>query len=428
MTVGVTIVFDNSTPICDFCPPLREAKGYTIFASAWSHQRNCFSTPRESNFYLVRGHTTLCHDWNIARFSLLPIIQSWQQKLEYSPDQFDQASKCCRPRLLWFERKKVVWTDNKQDELLTSVFVNVYTKLFIWIENWKKISEMDLIRVRLQQIFRLTKIRRRHRFKISAFILQRYRFSCTSLFLFSPRIRMGKFVRDKEGRMVAVSGSPVLEKVLDRKPRDCQQCGFTKWSKGDKLYILAGNVWVCPDCAIDKGLPPQFYHRNHYATLPIPGSVQQHFLSHGTQQGKHGQSGLGEILACMCYFWVPKRSRDALVHYIIAHHHLHVSPSLWKDLLTSRTRTSFKSKVQSWISFWSTRLLYLLVDVDLMETYKSLVRKFFTSWNDVVFWKCRSKTSPSCYEGTLSLRHDSDSSTLAEVHLEAILLRYWIYA
>ena len=130
---------------------------------------------------------------------------------------------------------------------------------------------------------------------------------------------MGKFLRDQEGKMVALAGTPVLEKTLDRKPRDCQVCGFSKWAKGDKLFILSGNEWLCPDCAVAKGLSTEHYHRNYYATQPPPAGyvgpihsnnaaammntnnsiVASKLASNNRQKS---QSGLGECFACMCYF------------------------------------------------------------------------------------------------------------------------------
>jgi hypothetical protein len=49
---------------------------------------------------------------------------------------------------------------------------------------------------------------------------------------------MGKFLRDKDGNMVTIGGAPVLERVLDKKPRDCEHCGFNQWILGDKVFII----------------------------------------------------------------------------------------------------------------------------------------------------------------------------------------------
>ena len=80
---------------------------------------------------------------------------------------------------------------------------------------------------------------------------------------------MGKFLRDSQGNMVAIEGGLVLERKLDRKPRDCESCGFSKWAKGDKCFIIQGGgggmQWICPDCAIVKGLPIEFYHKNYFS-------------------------------------------------------------------------------------------------------------------------------------------------------------------
>jgi hypothetical protein len=111
---------------------------------------------------------------------------------------------------------------------------------------------------------------------------------------------MGKFLRDKEGNLVNINGGLVLEKVLDRKPRDCELCGFHKWVKKDKIFIIqrnglgmpilgtknnnkgtvvpppfggtsGGMEWICPDCALRRGLPPEHYHKNYYAVPTAEG-------------------------------------------------------------------------------------------------------------------------------------------------------------
>jgi hypothetical protein len=120
---------------------------------------------------------------------------------------------------------------------------------------------------------------------------------------------MGKFLRDKDGNLVNINGGLVLEKILDRKPRDCEQCGFQKWVKKDKIFIIqrnelgmtvlgkksnngtvvpphfggtgGGMEWICPDCALRRGLPPEHYHRNYYAT-PTPEALW--ILQHQQQQ------------------------------------------------------------------------------------------------------------------------------------------------
>lgn len=127
---------------------------------------------------------------------------------------------------------------------------------------------------------------------------------------------MGKFLRDKDGNFVAIDGGLVLEKTLDRKPRDCESCGFSRWVRKDKIFIIqqqqtqtqqqpqqqqcqttilsfppqvrvcdgsmgdggavaafgggggggGGMEWICPDCALQRGLPPEHYHKNFYST------------------------------------------------------------------------------------------------------------------------------------------------------------------
>eukprot|EP00980_Cylindrotheca_fusiformis_P025995 scaffold15116_cov65-Cylindrotheca_fusiformis.AAC.2 len=80
---------------------------------------------------------------------------------------------------------------------------------------------------------------------------------------------MGKFLRDKDGNLVSVGGAPVLERTLERKTKDCDACGYKRWCRGDKLFILqspTGSMeWLCPDCAVRRGLPQEHYHRNFHS-------------------------------------------------------------------------------------------------------------------------------------------------------------------
>lgn len=89
---------------------------------------------------------------------------------------------------------------------------------------------------------------------------------------------MGKILRDKEGKIVSVGGFPVLERTLERKPKNCQACGFTDWSRGDKVFIFQSEngimEWLCPDCACHRGLPVAYYHRNINATIRPPSNLQ----------------------------------------------------------------------------------------------------------------------------------------------------------
>jgi len=77
---------------------------------------------------------------------------------------------------------------------------------------------------------------------------------------------MGKFLRDTDGNIVSVAGAPVLERIIERKTKPCEQCGFKNWRRGDHLFIVQSNTglmqWLCPDCAVKRGLPKEFYFRN----------------------------------------------------------------------------------------------------------------------------------------------------------------------
>jgi hypothetical protein len=113
---------------------------------------------------------------------------------------------------------------------------------------------------------------------------------------------MGKFLRNAKGDIVAVGGAPVLAKTLDRKPRDCQSCGFTKWVKGDKLFIVqnpsGAMEWICPDCAMERGLPEEHYRRNHYVAFnPRIATTTQR-----DEDIQRKVGGTSDLAACMCYF------------------------------------------------------------------------------------------------------------------------------
>ena len=114
---------------------------------------------------------------------------------------------------------------------------------------------------------------------------------------------MGRFLKDAKGNIVTVSGAPVLEKTLDRKPRDCEGCSFAKWVKGDKLYIVQNSngamEWLCPDCACEKGLPEEYYKRNHYAPHNARIAAVQEKME---AQRKASVSSTSDFAACMCGF------------------------------------------------------------------------------------------------------------------------------
>jgi hypothetical protein len=144
---------------------------------------------------------------------------------------------------------------------------------------------------------------------------------------------MGKFLRDKDGELVAIDGGLVLEKTLDRKPKDCEQCGFNKWVKKDKIFIIQrnqpavvsplptfpqlrqqahrataaaampqsafGNIggsmeWICPDCALQRGLPPEHYHKNFYA-VTSPQSLK---LLEQCKQRRHQGAEQKQMSGC----------------------------------------------------------------------------------------------------------------------------------
>ena len=110
---------------------------------------------------------------------------------------------------------------------------------------------------------------------------------------------VGSFLKDRNNKLVTIDGSPVIQKILKksgRKPRACQQCGFERWCVNDTCYVVSriGTVqqdgndndhnngssppldfdgggsleWLCPNCAVKRGLPKEFFTKNKYG-LPL---------------------------------------------------------------------------------------------------------------------------------------------------------------
>ena len=145
---------------------------------------------------------------------------------------------------------------------------------------------------------------------------------------------MGKFLKDSEGNLVAIDGGLVLERTLDRKPRDCESCGYNRWVRKDKVFIIQGGSgnsptkggmnassasnnnhnteiiqensipggylgggsmeWICPDCALKRGLPVEFYHKNFYA--PWNPQARNATLQNGQATGRTTRRNLPEPL------------------------------------------------------------------------------------------------------------------------------------
>jgi len=178
---------------------------------------------------------------------------------------------------------------------------------------------------------------------------------------------MGKFLRDATGNLVAIDGGLVLERILDRKPRDCESCGYSKWVKKDKVFIIQGGTmpisgadatataavaaekevnrtrnntntnnkntasddrniirdhdaalggyvgggsmeWICPDCAVKRGLPVEFYHKNFYAPASPHNTKRRKGGSSSTSKKKKNHRGdtpldaLLDLTGSLCSF------------------------------------------------------------------------------------------------------------------------------
>mmetsp|Transcript_1875 Transcript_1875/g.2638 ORF Transcript_1875/g.2638 Transcript_1875/m.2638 type:complete len:203 (+) Transcript_1875:63-671(+) len=70
-----------------------------------------------------------------------------------------------------------------------------------------------------------------------------------------------------------LDGVPCTRHILKtgRRAKECEDCAFSEWEPGDVKYILEewevgvgdlARVHLCPTCAIKRGLPPDFFHKN----------------------------------------------------------------------------------------------------------------------------------------------------------------------
>ena len=112
------------------------------------------------------------------------------------------------------------------------------------------------------------------------------------------------FLKDQDGNIVTVGGAPVLEKVLDKKPRDCELCGYDQWVLGDSCYIMqntkeGGMMWFCADCALRRGLPKEHYKRNYYSKATDQES--ENLAARSTLNPLKILTG-SDLGACFCYF------------------------------------------------------------------------------------------------------------------------------
>jgi hypothetical protein len=113
------------------------------------------------------------------------------------------------------------------------------------------------------------------------------------------QIIMGKFLKDKDGQMVAIDGAPVLERSLDKKEKACEGCGFEKWVLGDKCFIVhktdGGMQRLCPNCALAQGLPKEHYKKNYYATALLGAAEQAEGFTIALLNPL-------DLVACFCHF------------------------------------------------------------------------------------------------------------------------------
>lgn len=106
--------------------------------------------------------------------------------------------------------------------------------------------------------------------------------------------------RLKTEKFLSVHGDVMLKKQIlhTRRARSCATCKFREWSKGDVCYLLVKNnknntnrssrndnkqaaddevqqlyLWLCPDCALQNGMPEEHYHYNRNRMPPVPDPV-----------------------------------------------------------------------------------------------------------------------------------------------------------
>jgi hypothetical protein len=75
-----------------------------------------------------------------------------------------------------------------------------------------------------------------------------------------------------------MEGAPIFVKVMAKgakKPRECQGCSFQKWCIGDTCFIVSTKIpgelnWLCPECAIKRGLPDVHHRTNRFVLKWAP--------------------------------------------------------------------------------------------------------------------------------------------------------------
>jgi hypothetical protein len=91
---------------------------------------------------------------------------------------------------------------------------------------------------------------------------------------------------DETGELAALDGELILKKTIKSTLRapPCRSCGFRNWVAGDTCFITQKNTreqqngpiemeWLCPGCALKRGLPRQHYRHNQYILPPAPPHV-----------------------------------------------------------------------------------------------------------------------------------------------------------
>jgi hypothetical protein len=88
---------------------------------------------------------------------------------------------------------------------------------------------------------------------------------------------LGNFLKDERGELVTMEGAPILQKQMmkgAKKPRACQGCSFRKWCIGDTCFIVSTKIpgelnWLCPNCAVKRGLPEVHHRKNRFVKQPL---------------------------------------------------------------------------------------------------------------------------------------------------------------
>ena len=97
-----------------------------------------------------------------------------------------------------------------------------------------------------------------------------------------------QFLSEETSRFFSHSGDLILKKYINsiHQARSCVDCGFRDWVQGDVCYLMTLEndsekleynklLWLCPECALDHGMPKEYYQPTRNRLRPLPDPVNE---------------------------------------------------------------------------------------------------------------------------------------------------------